>query len=60
MGDKLNSTYLFRSRRKLVFRVREIEEVLTELQGKVPALEKAKARLTAENSALNDDLERVR
>ena len=36
-----------------------MEDALTELQGKVPGLEKAKARLTAENSELTDELERV-
>ena len=46
-------------RRKLVNRVREIEDILTDLQGRVPGLEKAKARLTAENSELTDELERV-
>ena len=50
---------IFVLRRKLSIRVREMEDALTELQGKVPGLEKAKARLTAENSELTDELERV-
>lgn len=40
-------------------RVREVEDTLTDLQGKVPGLEKAKARLTTENRELTDELERV-
>ena len=40
-------------------RVREIEETLTEVQGKLPVLEKLKTRLMAENAELTDDLERV-
>ena len=39
--------------------MREVEDTLTDLQGRIPGLEKAKARLTAENSELTDELERV-
>ena len=36
-----------------------MEDTLTDLQNRIPGLEKAKARLTAENSELTDELERV-
>ena len=40
--------------------MREVEDTMTELQGKLPGLEKAKARLSVENAELTDELERVR